>query len=627
MSFSRESVRTRRSGRGRPLITELSGSDRINPTPSGCEDTDLQVDLYLSPEKLRSLTGFEDLREVTSLEMSIDTRQNTLGNFGTYLPKLVQLKMNNSLILSVRDLGTTLSHLHVLWLARCGLADLDGIPSFSSLKELYVAYNNISDLSQVSMLECLELLDLEGNNVDDLVQVQFLGLCGRLRTLNLEGNPVCIRPHPSATESVEYGYRSSVRKLIPQLLYLDDVSVEEEDTRVCKTSEMEWVLLKESIKDCNPSDDLEPLEDRGANACGYSRPCSAHCLGADLSSANLPSRPSSAGPLSSSSSRPGSAESDPASLDHDASDLTHGAGKIVFCGNPVQALRERRQKLTHRATSSNPRPSTQLSYVPEHTYDIEDSGGQGRNDIFAELRAWREEHSRRLMMIEKARQPQIMSIIHSEGGGVDSEEEEVSGHTLSVITDKQEEREDKTACGRRIENDSPDSSFHSPSPDLLEREAVSPEISRLTLSSDHTLSPSPPLTTVSPTGGRKLAEIRARRLRLVRPCIGTQKPAEKVPIAQTGDPTMDRPVELCNSSPGSQQLHQPNSSPLVPGCSSQCAEAAAGCCLSVCDHKPVISLKTPGRQTHTRPHTARAALQKPANYQPLLPSRWSSHLD
>lgn len=33
-----------------------------------------------------------------------------------------------------RDLGTSLGRLQVLWLARCGLADLDGISSFPALK-------------------------------------------------------------------------------------------------------------------------------------------------------------------------------------------------------------------------------------------------------------------------------------------------------------------------------------------------------------------------------------------------------------------------------------------------------------------------------------------------------------
>lgn len=50
------------------------------------------------------------------------------------------------------------------------------------------------------MLENLLLLDLEGNDVDDLVQVQYLGLCGKLQTLTLEGNPVCFCPNPAAVQ-------------------------------------------------------------------------------------------------------------------------------------------------------------------------------------------------------------------------------------------------------------------------------------------------------------------------------------------------------------------------------------------------------------------------------------------
>jgi len=63
-----------------------------------------------------------------------------------------------------------------------------------------VAYNSISDLTPVSMLEHLELLDLEGNNVDDLAQLMYLGCCGKLRTLSLEGNPVCTCPSPGMPE-------------------------------------------------------------------------------------------------------------------------------------------------------------------------------------------------------------------------------------------------------------------------------------------------------------------------------------------------------------------------------------------------------------------------------------------
>lgn len=52
------------------------------------------------------------------------------------------------------------------------------------------------------MLDSLEVLDLEGNLIDDLSQVEFLTLCSSLKSLNLEGNPVCVVPHPSSTAEV-----------------------------------------------------------------------------------------------------------------------------------------------------------------------------------------------------------------------------------------------------------------------------------------------------------------------------------------------------------------------------------------------------------------------------------------
>ena len=39
-----------------------------------------------------------------------------------------------SVLPCVRDLGTGLTRLSVLWLSRCCLRDLDGLPSLSSLK-------------------------------------------------------------------------------------------------------------------------------------------------------------------------------------------------------------------------------------------------------------------------------------------------------------------------------------------------------------------------------------------------------------------------------------------------------------------------------------------------------------
>ncbi|XP_045342427.1 leucine-rich repeat-containing protein 56 isoform X11 [Leopardus geoffroyi] len=181
------------------LVRELSWQGPHNPCPKSKDPGshgERLVEEYLSPARLRALARVDDLRLVGMLEMCVSTRESSLGNFGVHLPNLSQLKLNGSCLGSVRDLGTSLGRLRVLWLARCGLTDLDGIGCFPVLKELYVSYNNISDLSPLCLLEQLEVLDLEGNSVEVLEQVRYLQLCPRLATLTLEGNLVCLRPGP-----------------------------------------------------------------------------------------------------------------------------------------------------------------------------------------------------------------------------------------------------------------------------------------------------------------------------------------------------------------------------------------------------------------------------------------------
>lgn len=159
-------------------ITEFKGNV-INPDPIILQETDLLLEEYLSPTKLvskkffniffrvkffsqKALTGVNDLGSVEFLEMIVDTSETSLGNFGIYLPNLRQLKLNGSHVPRIRDLGTSLCHLKILWLSRSGLIDLDGISTLNNLQELYLAYNEINDLSPCSLLENLKCLDLEG---------------------------------------------------------------------------------------------------------------------------------------------------------------------------------------------------------------------------------------------------------------------------------------------------------------------------------------------------------------------------------------------------------------------------------------------------------------------------------
>ncbi|KAM8928582.1 leucine-rich repeat-containing protein 56 isoform 4-T7 [Lycaon pictus] len=241
----------------------------------------------------RALAQVDDLGLVNMLEMCVNTRENSLGNFGKHLPKLSQLKLNGSCLGSVRDLGTSLGCLQVLWLARCGLTDLDGVGSFLALKELYVSYNNISDLSPLCLLEELEVLDLEGNSVDDLGQLQVLDEV------------------PAAHTGLPASWKLN------------------ED----------WLMVKEAIKEAGVFDGLLPGLDHphGANIQRLSSelflpdtqpraprpwPLSLLVPGGPLPESLLPR--------------------DPAPED-DSSNLTHGAGQVL-CGNPTKGLRERRHQ-------------------------------------------------------------------------------------------------------------------------------------------------------------------------------------------------------------------------------------------------------------------------------------------
>ncbi|KAG7265519.1 hypothetical protein CRUP_006663, partial [Coryphaenoides rupestris] len=411
-------------------------------------------------------------------------RQGVAG--GAYLPRLAELKLNDSTVASVRDLGSTLAHLRVLWLSRCCLTDLDGIIPFTDLKELYVAYNSVSDLSQLSMLEGLQVLDAEGNDVDDLRQVQHLALCSQLHTLSLEGNPVCVRPHPTATSQNDD----------ITLLQIDDIT-----------------LLQ--------TDDITHLQTD------------------DIT--HLQSQPQTQARRV--------LNSDTYRTDEELRQSLAWSGCVLFCGNPVQALRARRAKLrtappTPRAPS--PPPCGPL-YVPEHTYDDDDDeeeepGGQGElGDVLADLRAWRGQHAKRLQLIEQERRAEVLKVDHTEEDDEDDEDDDDEDLGVAKTDESSEEEceeEEERRSRRGQKPASPDSSFASISPGapppLLSPGAPPPLLSpdepqRDSLSSPDVtplLTPLPPPSPPSPppmdaslvataTRSSRPSGVRTRRLRLL----------------------------------------------------------------------------------------------------------------
>ncbi|OHT04749.1 hypothetical protein TRFO_06183 [Tritrichomonas foetus] len=152
--------------------------------------------------------------DVHSFEAQVDTTESSLTFIGDRFPNLRKLRLNNSIIPNVRDIGCSFVGLKFLSLARCGISDLSGISTLSStLEELYLAFNNITDVADLLGMDSLKVLDLEDNQISDLSNIEFLTCCSGLKSLTLAGNPCVDDPEE---------YRTKVAKLVPNLIYLDE---------------------------------------------------------------------------------------------------------------------------------------------------------------------------------------------------------------------------------------------------------------------------------------------------------------------------------------------------------------------------------------------------------------------
>mmetsp|Transcript_111288 Transcript_111288/g.278619 ORF Transcript_111288/g.278619 Transcript_111288/m.278619 type:complete len:243 (-) Transcript_111288:574-1302(-) len=173
------------------------------------------VDEGFSEEFFQQYTGSDDLQEVENLEMQVDAVNGCqrCEMIGELLPNLQQLRLSQSRICTIRDLGTSLSNVKVLWLCRSSLQDLGGVTTMPALEELYISFNDVRDLSPLWMHETLQVLDLEGNLVDDFEEIRVLQAVQSLRELSLGSNPVC---------KFEDFSREAVLEALPQLEVLDD---------------------------------------------------------------------------------------------------------------------------------------------------------------------------------------------------------------------------------------------------------------------------------------------------------------------------------------------------------------------------------------------------------------------
>lgn len=103
------------------------------------------------------MTGQDDLRKVTELEVTVNTSEQSVAQLGELCPNLLRLTLSNSYLATVRDLGVAVRNLRVLSLRGCGVQDLDGIGVLDRLTELHLAFNSVEDVTPLSLHEHLEV--------------------------------------------------------------------------------------------------------------------------------------------------------------------------------------------------------------------------------------------------------------------------------------------------------------------------------------------------------------------------------------------------------------------------------------------------------------------------------------
>ena len=80
----------------------------------------------LSLESLKKVTkvSIEEFVNIKRLDVRCNCVNDSLQFVGEQLINLQELKLNDSTINSLRDIGTTFRNLKVLWISRCNLTEL-----------------------------------------------------------------------------------------------------------------------------------------------------------------------------------------------------------------------------------------------------------------------------------------------------------------------------------------------------------------------------------------------------------------------------------------------------------------------------------------------------------------------
>ena len=187
------------------------------------------------------------LQNLNKLAIKINGSYGLLNQFGQRLSNLIYLKLNNSLIQGINDLGTNFKNLRVVQMNNCKLKDLGGLICFEHL-EVFEAKNNlISDLIELEMCMSLKKLDLENNLVDNIQNIYFLSSLDGLVYLNLLKNPI-------------QNYEDKIKNLLPNLKELNVPNNDLcDDYYNSKYNKFSNIKISDSISTSNTNNDTKSV--------------------------------------------------------------------------------------------------------------------------------------------------------------------------------------------------------------------------------------------------------------------------------------------------------------------------------------------------------------------------------
>ena len=142
------------------------------------------------------------------LTIRINGSYGLLNQFGQRLINLQFLKLNDSFIQSIDDLGSNFKNLKILQINNCKLKDLSGIICFQQLEIFEAKNNEISDLIELEMTTSIVKLNLENNLIESEQNIYFLPSMDNLVYINLSGNPI-------------KNYENKLKELLPNLKEID----------------------------------------------------------------------------------------------------------------------------------------------------------------------------------------------------------------------------------------------------------------------------------------------------------------------------------------------------------------------------------------------------------------------